>query len=515
MINLKNRLRQGLLGLIAKIGKSGNNFFLKKEYVSRTEISYFEDSLVDTQKIIHQPDVYPLAAFLGRKFGCSHIIDIGCGRARKLVELHPEFHITGIDYGSNIKFCRDNYPFGQWIELNLEHGKSVKLKREVIRHAVVICSDVIEHLKNPINLLKLIEDLLRDAPLAVLTTPERDLARGNDDTGPPVNPYHMREWNLPEFQKLVEAAGLNIRFGGLTVNNNTAFEKKTSLIVCERLEQIKPVNDFRVVAFMTAFNEEDIIEPSISYLASQGIEVYLIENWSTDTTYERAKNMLGKGLIGIERFPAEGPSQYYEWVRLLTRVETLANEISADWFIHHDVDEIREGPTPGIRLKDSIWQVDQSGFNAIDHTVIFFHPVDNNFIPGSDFKKHFSFFEFGRRPGHFQQIKAWKNLKKRISLAETGGHEVKFEGRRVYPYKFLLRHYPVRSQAHGEKKVFLERKQRYSPEEKKGRGWHGHYDSINGGCSFLKKPEDLIWFDDTFYKTYLVERLTGIGILRQ
>ena len=49
----------------------------------------------------------------------------------------------------------------------------------------------------------------------------------------------------------------------------------------------------------------------------------------------------------------------------------------------------------------------------------------------------------------------------------------------MFPYKFLLLHYPVRSQEHGH-----------------------------------RAEADLIAYDDAFDRRYLVERLSGIGIVR-
>lgn len=85
---------------------------------------------------------------------------------------------------------------------------------------------------------------------------------------------------------------------------------------------------------------------------------------------------------------------------------------------------------------------------------------------------------------------------------------------RCNPYKFLLKHYPIRSQAHGEKKIFLERKSRWHPDERR-KGWHSQYDEIREGYNFLRQPDKLILFDTDFYKKYLVERLSGIGIVER
>lgn len=272
--------------------------------------------------------------------------------------------------------------------------------------------------------------------------------------------------------------------------------------------------DFTIVAIMTAYNEEDIISHSLTNLINQGIDVYLIDNWSTDNTYNIAKQFEGKGLIGIEKFPQDGPAPYYSWKSLLARVEQLSQEIKANWFMHHDVDEIRRSPWDNVCLKDAIYAVDLAGFNAIDFTVIEFHPTDNHYTTGSDFEEYFKYFDFGKHPAHFTEIKAWKNLGQNIQLVDSGGHEVKFNGRKVYPYKFLLKHYPIRSQKHGEKKVFLERKKRYDPQEKKI-GWHTHYDNLNNGHTFLRSKSELIFFDKNHFNIeYLIERLSGIGVIQ-
>ncbi len=497
---------------------ASRGFFIKDGYTSRIDSHYFDDVLNDSEvEVVHQPDVYSLVAFIARRLGCSCIIDIGCGRAGKLISLHPEFQIYGIDYGSNFRFCRERYPFGNWLEWDLHSPRLLALSPDVIRKSVIVCADVIEHLTNPLNVMRMIKNWLSDAPIAILSTPERDLVRGPSDLGPPTNPSHVREWNLTELQKLIDSLGICSLFQGLTVNNNRDLEKKTSIFVLgnsANSEIMTAPEDFRVVAIITAYNEEDIIAPAISNLINQGVEVYLIDNWSTDATLEKAQPLLGKGLINIERFPMDGPPRYYEWERLLGRVEMLTQEIGADWFIHHDADEIRESPWPGIRLKEALYQVDRSGFNAIDHTVAVFPPVDNGFTPGTNFKDYFSFFEFGTRPGHFCQVKAWKNVGQPINLANSGGHEVTFRSRRIYPFNFLLRHYPIRSQNHGEKKVFLERIPRFNPREK-AKGWHIQYEANDHKQSFLKHPYDVEPFNEsTFYKTYVVERLSRIGIVR-
>lgn len=273
-----------------------------------------------------------------------------------------------------------------------------------------------------------------------------------------------------------------------------AYRRMFEEMISETSSQKHVKDNFRVVALISAYNEEDIIVPCLKYLIKQGVEVYLLDNWSTDSTVELASEFLGKGLLAIEKFPHGRPSSHYVWTDILSRMEQLTREIVADWFVFQDVDEIRSSPWPGLSLRDAILKVDREGFNCIDHTVITFHPIDNDFRGGDDFEAYFKYFEFSDRPGQFLEIKAWKNLRRRISLSKSGGHEVRFAGRRTYPHRFLLKHYPVRSQAHGEKKIFRDRKPRWLAEERFN-GWHTHYDHIKNGHSFLRQPGELTLFD--------------------
>lgn len=268
---------------------------------------------------------------------------------------------------------------------------------------------------------------------------------------------------------------------------------------------------FRVLAVMTAFNESDIIGPTIEALIADGIEVHLIDNWSTDETHAIASGYLGRGLAGLERFPA-APSDTYDWAALLRRVEAVTAATPADWSIHHDADERRTGPWPSRSLRDSIWAVQQSGFNAIDHTVLTFQPGDGGFVPGSDAERHFRHFEFDATPGIRPQVKAWANARGPVDLATSGGHEAVFEGRRIFPYNFVLKHYPIRSQAHGERKVLLERQARWNPAER-AKGWHVHYEGIQPGHTFIRPPGDLLEFrDGDTERRYLVPLISGIGL---
>ncbi len=269
---------------------------------------------------------------------------------------------------------------------------------------------------------------------------------------------------------------------------------------------------FRVVAFIPTFNEADIISQSLQYLIAQGVEVYVLDNWSTDGTAEQVERFLGAGVIGLERFPKSGPVATYEWRRILSRLEELARTTPADWFMLHDADERRYAPWRGVSLKRGLHHVDRCGFNCVDHVVVHHWPTRDRFDSSAPLESQLPFYTFSHHPGHFHQRRAWKNPHCDVSIAPSAGHDVRFPGRLVYPFKFLLRHYPIRSQEHGQRKVFAERVGRWNSDER-SLGWHRQYDRTLPGTSFLRDPATLENADErAFHETYLIQRLSGIGV---
>ena len=237
----------------------------------------------------------------------------------------------------------------------------------------------------------------------------------------------------------------------------------------------------RVVAIIAAYNEEDIIGPALSHLAAQGVSSYLLNDGSTDGTVAAARAFEGRGLIGIESLPpaAGGRGVTFTLSRILERKAALASELDADWFINHDADEFRESPWRHLSLAEAIGLVDRLGFNAIDFEVFNFVPEGEDWQPGTDpggsFSRYVPAAEYDR-----VQIRCWKKTTAPVDLEPTAGHEARFADRRVFPIRFPLRHYPLRSAAHARRKILDERLPRFDPEER-ARGWHVQYDRFEAG----------------------------------
>ncbi len=496
---------------------AASGYSVKPGYRHREKPEFSADLPTAQNGITYQPDVYRFAGFLAKQFGCETVIALGCGSGEELSKLAAEFRLVGVDCGENTRHFQQLHSQASCLEHDFATQVLHIEDRDLVRRSIVVCTDVIERLPDPSPLLASIRDFLRDAPVALLTTPERDLVRGLNHMGPPDNPHHVRERSLPEFASLLRGAGLDLEFVGLTCSNHDDWSKRTTLAILRQAgtqDWVSAPPQFRVLAVMCAYNEEDIIESTLQHLTSQGIEVHLVDNWCTDGTVERARAFLGHGLTAITKFPAAGPSATYDWHALLTHVEEISFNSKADWIIHHDADEIRESPWPRVQLRDAIYRVDREGFNAIDHTCLVFHPTSGGFEDPAVISSY-KYFEFGQRPGHFLQRKAWKRQNVRVRLADSGGHTVEFYGCRTYPYKFLLRHYPIRSQEHGISKILHDRQLRWNQFERQSKVWHIQYDHVDNNHNFLRDPTSLREFKpDSFCTEYLVERLSGIGAER-
>ncbi len=215
----------------------------------------------------------------------------------------------------------------------------------------------------------------------------------------------------------------------------------------------------RIVALLAARNEECYLERCLKYLQEQGVETCLIDNGSTDRTLEIAERYRQGGVFRIEHLPFHG---IFEWEKILQYKCRLAREIDADWFIHHDADEIREAPKPFGTLIEGIKDADKKGCNAINSDEFVFVPTsEEEDFEGKDYLNEMKYYYYFK-PETLHRVNIWKNTGVDVDLASSGGHSTMFEDRRIYPQNFILRHYIFLSKRHAVNKYG---KRTYDPGE--------------------------------------------------
>jgi glycosyltransferase involved in cell wall biosynthesis len=230
------------------------------------------------------------------------------------------------------------------------------------------------------------------------------------------------------------------------------------------------------IAIIAAYNEAAVIGAQLDHAAEQGLGVYLIDNNSTDGTLEVARSHRGGSLVGFESYP-ELPSRHFESARLLDRKAEIAATLPSRWAVHVDADEYLEALDPGRTLADALTDAERAGCSAVRFRYVEFRPRASLCFPAQgDPRRLIPEYTLAGHPAHRWLTRAFR-AGIEVDLASTGGHQAHFPGRRTYPWRQILRHYPVRDAAHATLKISRERRERYLDDERE-RGWHHHYDGI-------------------------------------
>lgn len=221
----------------------------------------------------------------------------------------------------------------------------------------------------------------------------------------------------------------------------------------------------RVIAMLQTFNEERFVAACLEHLFRQGVEVYLVDNESTDRTVEVARQYLNRGLIDIESLPRDGVFRLQVQMR---RKEELASELDADWFMHIDTDEIYLPPSSNLTLPEALAQEDAKGYNAVNFVQFVYiptreHPDHDNADYMRTMRWYYPFIPF-----YPHAIRAWKRQETHVFLEWSGGHRVWFPELRLSPTPFKYRHYLLLSREHAIQKFV---NKRYDPESPEGKDW--------------------------------------------
>ncbi len=191
------------------------NYFIKSGYRTNLNASSFDhnesNSYWTEERLKASTDfqfyVYRFAKLVFNRRRYKTILDVGCGPATKIKRFFASdlAETTLMDQPSSQDLIRKCVPEAKFIGINLETCRDAL----VPTHDLVICSDVIEHLRDPNRCLDLIRSTLHRHGTAIISTPERNYRRGTACMKSE-NSDHVREWNATEFRKYLESQGLEI-----------------------------------------------------------------------------------------------------------------------------------------------------------------------------------------------------------------------------------------------------------------------------------------------------------------
>ncbi len=208
-----------------------SQYFIKDNYTENLNNLYYDDAPADGA--VWQPDVYRYAAAYAKSHGIKNIIDIGSGNGDKLLAHRDELNITFIDFGTNLDTIKEKFRSSKakhtYIDQNFEESFP-ELPAKVIKDAVVICSDVVEHIRDMDNLGKALTMYSNAARLLIISTPERYRLYGFDQSGIPANSCHVREWRMHELGDYFTNTGMKFQIG-LTRTNDRTNQRATICII--------------------------------------------------------------------------------------------------------------------------------------------------------------------------------------------------------------------------------------------------------------------------------------------
>ncbi len=133
------------------------------------------------------------------------IIEVGCGSGLLLQYLHKELDLTGADFSQgNLDKAQEKNPHVKFFKADLNDKNS--WKEYANSYDSVLCSEVVEHIKDDKTALEILFSLLKPNGVLVLTVPAFKLLLSEFD----IKEGHYRRYSKKEISLLVEQTGFTI-----------------------------------------------------------------------------------------------------------------------------------------------------------------------------------------------------------------------------------------------------------------------------------------------------------------
>jgi len=348
------------------------SFFLPQNYIEQNnfspEVKYFDE-------MICQPDVYRLAYHILQVGRLKYIVDIGSGNGDKLVGFRG-VKLYCVDIPENKKLIEEKLPNATFIPIDL-NANALSIPDDILKDAVVICSDVIEHLSYPDKLATDLIGFMKVARFVLVSTPDRVRLRGLLHMGPPDNRAHIREWSAQEFYSFIKAADENNNFMiGFTLDNDLCREHNNIIVLGGvDIPNVNCINSDHVkVKCFVEYVNDSIILPRImhfykylkfdcQFMVRESLKVDFIANVGDANVGDANVDyvIIGDDVEINEKFVLDMPSSSgYEWVAF------------------HQSNAIMISPWHDVSLPQALSWIKKRGYDRVSFSAFnFYQEFDN------------------------------------------------------------------------------------------------------------------------------------------
>lgn len=323
---------------------------------------------------LYQFNVYNRAMTLAQEFEKKWIIDIGCGSGRKLAAMHSVgFSVVGIDFGANLQSTRKKLPPSDTVilkECNLNEDMP-DLPETIIQNAVFVSADVIEHLTNPDNLIKIVKKYIKLGAVGVVSTPDNEkLSR----TLTPQRPSDVQVWSKSGFEKYFACHRINFHSFERLNNNVDMIANGVGVQIGSSIE---PKNFF---SSMQESGSVEILIPTMSRhdkvfeLVTSIRKFYSFPIIVVDDGRESGKNLYGTNCVSCSYYWV-GYDKGLSYKRNFAVKKSLSKYVvllDDDMIMTKSVDI-----TEAIKVLEK--QTDVVGFNLDDRKLV---PVETRVVNG-------------------------------------------------------------------------------------------------------------------------------------
>lgn len=245
----------------------------------------------------------------------------------------------------------------------------------------------------------------------------------------------------------------------------------------------------KIVCMIPTYNNVDFIEEVIEHILSQGLDLVLLDDGSTDGTFEVCQKYSKYNNVELLQIK----NREWEHTEIFRILYDMALLKSPDWVIRSDADELLESGINGVTLNDVIKKVDDEGFNIIQFDWFEFFLTDNDNNKSTKVKDRMKYYSWQ----YDFLYRAWKVYPGIMPELGWGHIPVfpKYLKYKIYPQKFVARHYRFRSVEQARQKItMIDSRTKDTISEQLG--YFKHYKKILNNNSLITDHSILTRYND-------------------